>query len=185
MSTALIIIDMQNDYFPGGRMELVESERAAAGAALLLKAFRQIGWPLFHVQHISTKPGAGFFLSDTPGVAIHDSIRPLPDEPVIIKHFPNSFRQTTLLVQLRDAKVDSLLLCGMMTSMCVDATVRAAFDFGFDCTVAHDACATKDLTFNGVTVPAQHVQASFLAALASVYAQIKSTDEIMGTISGI
>ncbi len=183
MSTALIIIDIQNDYFPGGRMELEGSEAAASCSTLLLKAFRQAGWPVFHVQHVSTQAGAGFFLPDTPGVGIHSSVTPLAGEPVIVKHFPNSFRQTDLQEQLTVAKVDSLLLCGMMTSMCIDATVRAAFDLGFSCTVAHDACATRDLAFNGTSVPARHVQSAFLAALGSVYAQIKATDDILDTVS--
>ena len=157
MSTALVLIDIQNDYFPGGRKVLVNSETAASSAALLLKAFRHAGWPVFHVQHISIQPGAGFFLPNTSGVEIHNSVAPLSDEPIITKHFPNSFRETELLDKLRNSGVDSILFCGMMTSMCVDATVRAAFDLGFACTVAQDACATLDLAFDGETIPACHV----------------------------
>jgi len=67
-----------------------------------------------------------------------------------------------------------------MTSMCVDATVRAAVDLGFDTTVAHDACATCDLDFDGVSIPAASVHAAFLAALADGYAAVVATDEIAG-----
>ncbi len=182
MGTALVIIDIQNDYFPGGRMELVGSESAASCAALLLKEFRHAGWPLIHIRHVSTRPGAGFFLPDTSGVQIHPTVAPRAGETIITKQFPNSFRETDLLERLTAAGVDSLLICGMMTSMCVDATVRAAFDLGFSCTVAHDACATRDLAHNGVAVPAHQVQAAFLAALGAVYADVKGTDEILGTI---
>lgn len=183
MSTALIIIDIQNDYFPGGRMELVGSEIAAAGAARLLKVFRQQGWPVFHIQHISSRPGASFFLPETAGVMIHTSVAPREGETVIIKHFPNSFRETALLEQLQSLQVDNLLLCGMMTHMCVDATVRAGFDLGFSCTVAHDACASRDLVFNAATIPALQVHGSFMAALGAVYAQLMSVDEILENIS--
>jgi len=182
MKTALLVIDIQNDYFPAGRMELAGSEIAASCAARLIHAFRQAQWPVVHVRHIATSPGAGFFLPGTTGSEIHQSVAPKDDEPVIIKHFPNSFRETVLLEQLRSEKADSLLVCGMMTHMCVDATVRAAFDLGFSCTVAHDACATRDLTFNNRLIPAEQVHGSFLAALGAVYAQLKETDSILETI---
>jgi len=182
VKTALLVIDIQNDYFPAGRMELVGSEVAASCAARLVHAFRTAQWPVFHIQHISVNPGAGFFLPGSPGADIYPGVAPLPDEPVIIKHFPNSFRETNLLEILRASEVDSLLVCGMMTHMCVDATVRAAFDLGFSCTVAHDACATRDLSFNNVLIPSEHVHGSFLAALGAVYCQLKETDAILGTI---
>ncbi len=179
MSTALILIDIQNDYFPGGRMELVGSTEAAAAAARLLATFRQAGWPVFHIQHESVRPGSIFFLPNSPGVEINHAVEPRADEPVIVKHYPNSFRETNLLDRLKSANINQLLLCGMMTSMCVDATVRAAFDLGFECTVAGDACATRDLVFNGETIPASHVHGAFLAALGAVYATVRTTDAII------
>lgn len=182
MSTALLLIDIQKDYFPGGRMELVGSTEASASAARLLAAFRKASWPVYHIQHISLQPTATFFLPNTAGVEIHPNVAPLPDEQVIIKHFPNSFRQTDLLDSLKAGGINELLVCGMMTSMCVDATVRAAFDLGFTCLVADDACATRDLVFKEMTVPAAQVHGSFLAALGMVYAQVKSADDILSTI---
>jgi nicotinamidase-related amidase len=179
MKTALILIDIQNDYFPGGKMELAGSIQTAAAATRLLAAFRKNGWSVYHVQHVSDRSGAYFFLPDTPGVEIHESVTPLPSEPVIVKHYPNSFHQTDLEERLRADKIGSLLICGMMSHMCVDATVRAASDLGFDCIVTHDACATRDLTFNGVTVAAAQVHASFMAALSAVYSQVKGVDEIL------
>jgi nicotinamidase-related amidase len=179
MSTALVIIDMQKDYFTGGRKELVGSAEAACAAARLLAAYRKAAWPVFHIQHIAAQPAATFFLPGTVGVEIYPGVMPLPDESVIIKHYPNSFRETSLLETLRQADIDNILFCGMMTSMCVDATVRAAFDLGFTCTVAQDACATLDLAFNGETIPANQVQGAFLAALGAVYASVRATDAIL------
>ncbi len=176
MGMALVLIDIQNDYFPGGCMELVGSTEAAAAAARLLDAFRRASLPLFHVQHVSTRPGSTFFLPDTPGVKFHWSVAPRMGEPVVVKHYPNSFRDTCLLEKLRAARVRKLLFCGMMTHMCMDATVRAAFDLGFVCTVAGDACATRDLTFNGTPIPASQAHGAFLAALGAVYADITTAD---------
>jgi nicotinamidase-related amidase len=183
MSIALILIDIQNDYFHGGRMELVNSMEAAGAAERLLTCFRKVSWPIYHIRHISTKPTASFFLPGTTGADIHSSVAPLPGEPVITKHYPNSFRETELLERLKADRIDQLLICGMMTSMCVDATVRAAFDLGFTCTVAKDACATRDLTFDGETVPARQVQTAFLSPLSAVYARIRSTDAILEGIA--
>lgn len=174
VNTALILIDIQNDYFPGGRMEVEGSAEASLKAKELLELFRARRLPIVHIRHVSTRPGATFFLLGTEGADIHLNAAPLPGEPVIVKNFPNSFRDTELLPILREKGIERLLVCGMMTHMCVDATVRAAFDHGFACTVVYDACATRTLSFNGVETPAHQVQAAFIAALGAVYGRVVS-----------
>ena len=94
MKTALILIDIQNDYCPGGKGELENPLEAALQARRLLDFFRQQKWPTVHIQHVATRPGAVTFLPDTDGVKIHASILPLAGETVIVKHFPNSFAGT-------------------------------------------------------------------------------------------
>ncbi len=126
MTTAIVLIDLQNDYFSGGAMELVGANAAVAQARALLDAFRERSLPVFHVQHIAERPGATFFLPGTPGVDIHADVAPSAGELVVTKHFPSSFRETTLLERLRGAGVSKLVIAGMMTHMCVDTTVRAA-----------------------------------------------------------
>lgn len=182
MDKALIIIDIQNDYFPGGNCELVGSMEAAAKARQLIDAFRSRGSHVIFIQHISLKPGATFFLPDTPGAKIHESVYPNPGEIVFQKNYPNSFRNTQLLEFLAERQLRKLYICGMMTHMCIDATTRAAFDFAFDCTVASDACATKALSINDKTVSAENVHLAFLAALNGTYAKVQSTDEIISTL---
>ena len=180
MNTALLIIDIQNDYFPGGAMELAGSVEAGAKAGKLIEAFRGKGLPVIHVQHFSLRPGASFFIPDTKGVEIHPSVSPEAGETVIRKNFPNSFRETPLLQHLRDNDITRLVIAGMMTQMCIDTTVRAAADLGFACSLAHDACATRELSFSGVTVPAASVQAAFLAALNGLFAKVQSVEELCG-----
>jgi nicotinamidase-related amidase len=182
MKTALLLIDIQNDYFPGGKMELEGADTAAAQARRLLDLFRQQAWPTVHIQHIATRPGSTFFLPDTDGAAIHASIAPLPGETVIVKHFPNSFRETNLLEHLRGLGIERLVICGMMTHMCIDATTRAAFDHGFSCTLAHDACATRNLSFGDRVVAAEQVHLAFLAALSAIYAKVVGTAEVIGAL---
>jgi nicotinamidase-related amidase len=180
MTTALVLVDIQNDYFPGGSMALEGMDAAAANAAKLLAAFRERQAPVVHVRHLSVRPGATFFVPGTPGAEIHASVRPAAGEPVVEKNFPNGFRGTDLAERLRAAGADSLVIAGAMSHMCIDATTRAAFDLGFKCTVAEDACATRALEFAGRTVAARDVHAAFMAALAVPYARIASTVEVLG-----
>ena len=178
MTTALVLIDLQNDYFPGGAMELVGAEDAVNQAQILLRAFRARGLPMFHIQHVSKRPGATFFLPGTRGVDIHAAVQPATGEPVITKHFPSAFRETRLLDELKSASVSRLVLAGMMTHMCVDTTVRAAADLGFECVLAEDACATKALQFSGRQVDAQQVQLAYLAALNGAFAKVRPANDI-------
>ncbi|MEW6350963.1 MAG: cysteine hydrolase family protein [Thermodesulfobacteriota bacterium] len=172
MKTALIVVDVQNDYFPGGRMPVEGSVEAAQQTRLVLAYFRKSGLPLAHIQHISDYPGARFLIPDTPGVEINEAVAPQPGETVFRKRYPNSFRDTPLPGFLRDSGVRRLIICGMMTHMCIDATVRAAFDLGFKCVVLGDACATRALTYRNVEIPAAHVHGAFLAALSPIFATV-------------
>ncbi|GAC1465564.1 MAG: cysteine hydrolase family protein [Desulfuromonadaceae bacterium] len=179
MKTVLIIIDIQNDYFPGGRMELVGAEAAGLRAKEALAHFRVHNLPVIHIRHLSTSTTATFFLPGTSGIEIHTSVAPLPGEAVFAKNFPNSFRETPLLEHLHSLGIERLVLAGMMTSMCVDATARAAFDLGFQNVLLHDAMATRDLSFNGATIPAAQVHGAFLAALGSVYGRVIGVAEFL------
>lgn len=176
---ALIVVDVQKDYFAGGRMTLEGADAAAANAALLLERFRARGWPVFHIQHLSTRPNATFFLPGTDGVEFHPAVAPRAGENVIQKNFPNSFRATQLDTGLRSLGVTELVFAGMMTHMCIDTSVRAAFDLGFKLQLAHDACATRALRFGAAELPAAQVHGSFIAALNGTFANARATAEIL------
>ena len=175
----LILVDIQKDYFPGGSFELVGIEQASCNAQKLLKVFHDRPAAIFHIQHISLQPGATFFLPDSEGSKIHESVLSQTDSITVLKHFPNSFRDTTLLSQLQAAGIEELVICGAMSHMCIDATTRAAFDLGFSCIVIEDACATRDLEYQNNLVKAADVQTAFMASLAAVYAKVISTNEFL------
>lgn len=182
MKQALLIVDIQNDYFSGGKMELVGMDAACANALKLLATFRENHYPVIFIQHLAIKPNATFFIPETTGAEIHHSIKPVNDETVIIKHFPNSFRDTNLHQHLQDQGLTELVICGAMTHMCIDTTTRAATDIGYACTLIADACATRDLVFDGNLVPANHVQTAYLAALNGTFANVVSADQFINTI---
>ena len=164
---ALLIIDIQDFYFPGGKSALIEPEKAAANAALLLDNFRKSKMPVIHVRHNSE-----------PGGKINDLVKPLPSEKIISKDAVNCFVKTDLLDFLKTNKIDTLVICGMQTHMCVEAATRAASDYGFKCILIHDACATKDLKFGDKVIKSEDVHYSTLSTLKN-YALVESTNEYL------
>lgn len=177
MNTALFLIEFQNDNFQNGKNPLEKSLEASLKAQQALHAQREKKLPVFHIQHISTQPDAAYFLPCTKGADFYAGVAPIRGEIIIKKHYPNSFKDTMLLQHLQKNQIKHLVICGMMTQLAVDATVRAAYDLGFMCTVLQDACAAKQLEFNHQVIPVQSVHYAFLAALQSIYANILTTDD--------
>jgi nicotinamidase-related amidase len=182
MKKALLIIDVQNDYFDGGAHTLVNATEAGQHAQAVLQAARQQHLPIVHIQHLAVNEGADFFLPGTHGAEIHAWVHPLPGEKVVTKNYPNSFRDTLLLEHLHNNNITHLVICGMMTDVCVDATVRAAMDLGFSTTVIGDACATRDRLLYGNTITAETVNDACLAGMAALnglYAHVITAAEFM------
>ena len=167
-ATALIIIDIQEFYFPGGKVPLVGPEAAAAKAAKVLASFRAAGKAVVHVRH-----------DFEPGGSIHQSVAPIDGEMVFTKSEVSCFHGTEVLAHLRELGVERLVLVGMQTHMCLEAATRAAADLGFECIVVGDACATRDLTYGDATVAAADVHASTLATLDRTYAKVVDIESFL------
>jgi nicotinamidase-related amidase len=182
MKTALLVIDIQKDYFPGGKYPLVNPLEAAQKAYMILQCFRESDGNHVHIQHISLEPDATFFISGDRGTDIHDSAAHFEGEPIVYKHEPNAFLNTNLFELLKSWGIERVVITGMMTHMCVDATARAASDLGFQVIVAEDACATRDLKFGDTTIPAELVHKAFLAALKS-YGRVMKSEEILALLA--
>ena len=181
---ALVLIDVQNDYFAGGKWPLSGMELAADNAAKLLSAARAAGDVVVHVRHEFPSAEAPFFTPNSDGAKIHPKVHSLDGEPVVLKHHVNSFLETDLKAILDKHGVEEVVICGAMSHMCVDAGTRAASDFGYRCVVVHDACATRDQEFGGKVVPAADVHAAFMAALGFGYAKLVSTTEYIANATG-
>lgn len=176
---ALVLIDMQNDYFLGGKWPLSGIDSAADNAARLLQAARAAGDLVIHVRHEFPSAEAPFFAPDTRGSQINPKVQSTGDEPVVLKHHVNAFRDTDLKAILDRYGIEELVVCGAMSHMCIDAGVRAASDLGYRCVVVHDACATRDQEFEGKVVPAADVHAAYMSALGFAYAKLYSTQEFL------
>ena len=166
--TALLLIDIQNFYFPGGRSELVDPEAASLNAQKLLQIFREKQWLVVHVRHNAEQ-----------GAEIHESVQPLEGEKIVSKNHVNCFKETDLLEYLKARKIKKLVICGMMTHMCVEAAVRAAHDYDFETTLVHDACATRELKFGDRKVSSADVHSSTLSSLNRYYARVLNTKSFL------
>ncbi|WP_229007534.1 cysteine hydrolase family protein [Methylophilus sp. Leaf408] len=173
--SGLIVVDLQNEYLPTGKLPLSGIEAAAANAAKVIAHARKNGVPVFHIRHEFANGEAPVFVPGTDGVNIQPTVAPVGGEPVIVKNHINAFRDTDLKQNLDAQGVEEVIVVGAMSHMCIDAAVRAAVDMGYVATILHDACATLDLEFDGVTVPAAQAHAAAMAALAFGYGSVIST----------
>lgn len=166
--TALLLIDIQDFYFPGGRLQLENPEMAGMNAGLILDQFRNNELPVYHVRH-----------NFEPGGNIHQYVKPLGSEAVISKDEVNAFLHEELLDNLQHDSIEQIVICGMQTHMCVEAAVRAAHDLGFSCILVSDACATRALQYDEHIIPARNVHFSTLKSLQGTYARITSTETLL------
>lgn len=179
---ALIIVDCQNDYFPGGRCPLPGQTDAAKNIARLLEFSRSKEEDIIHLQHIYKDPKMPYLVEGTPGIEINEYAKPLDGEPVIVKHHMNAYRGTRLREHLEETGISEIVMCGSMSQNCVQSTARATMDLGYPLTIIYDACATETLEFNGRVVPADDVQTAIMASLAFAHSNVISTDEFLEAV---
>jgi nicotinamidase-related amidase len=179
MKQGLVVVDLQNEYLPTGKLPLVGIEAAVGNAVRVISQARKTGMPVFHIRHESDNADAAIFAKGSGGAQIQIAVAAENDEPVIVKKHINAFKDTDLKQQLDALDVQELVVIGAMSHMCIDAVVRAAVDMGYPVTVLHDACATLDLTFGGVNVPAAHTHAAMMAAFEFGYGTVKSVDDYL------
>ncbi|OFI49564.1 isochorismatase [Floricoccus tropicus] len=176
MKQALIIIDVQNDYFKNGKMELNNTENALIIINKLERKFYEANLPVIYIRHIKNDLKADFFAKNSHGSELEERLLLNHSSIIIEKQFPNSFYKTKLLSTLKKLKVEQVIICGMMTHMCVDSTTRASNELGLKPILIADGTATKDLYFDEELISSKYVQLSFLASLKN-FAKVITYDE--------
>ena len=177
---AIIVVDFQNDYLASGSWPLSGIDAAVENAVQVINNARSNGISVIHVRHENAE-GAPFFVAGTPGAEIIPAVAPKDGEQVVVKNYPNAFRDTELKAQLDAKGIKDVVIVGAMSHMCIDATARAAADYGFNVTVVGDATATRDVEFNGMTVSADQVHAAFMSALGFAYAKVVTAEDVSAT----
>ena len=170
--SALLLIDIQDFYFPGGKVQLENPEMAGMNAGLILDHFRKSELPVYHVRH-----------NFEAGGNIHHYVKPEAGEPVLSKDQVNAFIDTELLGMLQADSIEQLVICGMQTHMCVEAAVRAGHDLGFTCLLVTDACATRALQYEEHIIPAKNVHYSTIKTLEGSYARVLTTENLIKEFS--
>lgn len=144
-TTALIVIDLQNDYMPHGAFPLWQAKAVLDRTLAAIARAQAIDMPVILIQHIAdpAKGPSPFFNADTDGVAVHPHIRAAaPNAPIIVKHFADAFHLTDLAATLTALKVQKLLLTGMMTHNCVTHTALSKSAAAYDICILGDLCTT-------------------------------------------
>ncbi len=173
MSKALLLIDLQKDYFPGGKFPLWNTEAALANIKQAIALARRNGVEIVHVQHIAD-PAMGlapFFNQGSPGAEIHPEIlAAAPDAPVVVKSFADAFVNTSLEKVLAERQVAELLVCDMMTQNCVTHTAISKSAEKYPVTILMDCCTTVDETLHNIALHAVSTRvklAPYQAALSA------------------
>jgi nicotinamidase-related amidase len=155
--TALIVIDLQNDYFKGGAYPLWQTEQIKDRIVTAIHAANKIGMPVILIQHIAkAQTGlAPFFNAGSHGAQIHTDItNAAPNAPVLTKHFADSFAQTTLEQTLSDLQIKRLLLCGMMTQNCITHTALSKSAEAYEVEILTDCSTTIDMMIHQIALRA-------------------------------
>lgn len=151
---ALVVIDLQNDYFPTGAYPLHDSQAVLERTVQAVRSAHRQGTPVVLVQHVARGPSP-FFNANTEGVQIHPALRAAaPDAPVVTKGHADSFLNTTLQETLRALDVETLWLCGMMTHNCVTHTALSPQAQGYTVQVVEDLCTTVDPMVHAIALSA-------------------------------
>lgn len=165
---ALIVIDLQNDYFPEGKFPLWNAEVTLANIEAAIAQARQRNIPVILVQHVAdtSKGIAPFFNAVTPGVDIHSRILTVaPDGIIVSKSFADSFHNTVLEDTLAKLGIEKLLICGMMTQNCVTHTAISKAAEKYSVQILSDCCTTVSqmihlIALNAVSTRVALVEAS-------------------------
>ncbi|MGH8798409.1 MAG: cysteine hydrolase family protein [Caldimonas sp.] len=183
--TALVLIDFQGDYFDPAKLPIPDGPAAVGNAAQLVASFDTAGAKVVHVQHLAGHPSAPLFAPGSTGARIVDEVQPRAAHEVVTKALPSAFVGTELDAKLREAGIETLVVTGLMTHMCVDATARDAMSRGYKVIVAADACATRDLPGpDGATIGAREIHRATLAALADRFADVMQAGQIAPLLRG-
>lgn len=185
--TAVIVIDFQNEYFPGGRMVIPDGASALQNTRRLIQAADAKGIRVIHVQHV-LPAGAPLFAEGGKTVQFHPDMQPRAGDTVVQKDNVSVFAGASAAVMdkaLKDAGIDTLIVTGLMTHACVSGAARdaAAAPRGYRVIVSSDATATRDLELaTGATINHKTLHAASLATLEDTYGDVMTTDAIIGLV---
>lgn len=183
MKRALIVVDVQNEYFEGGALPISYPPNSFSRIKEAIEEAQKAGILVVFVQHASLKENAGAFVRGSHLWEFHDDIKKLTPDLVIEKNHASSFVGTDLNWRLRTLGIDTVTIVGYMTQNCCDATARDASQLGYNVEFLSDANGTLAFSNNAGEVSAEELHRSFLVAQAFGFSRVLSLDEWRALLS--
>ena len=179
-NAALILLDFQKGFddeaFWGGNRNNKDAEEKSIK---ILKKWRNLELPIFHVIHSSQDPNSKLHKSH-PGFEIKDGLKPVGDEPLIIKNVNSAFIGTDLKDRLDNQGINSLVIIGLTTNHCISTTTRMAGNLGFDTILISDATATFDrVGVNGQRFDSETIHQTTLANLNEEFSRVINSKTLL------
>ena len=163
---ALVVIDLQNDYFPDGKFPLWNTEEVLTNIELALETANSKNIPVILVQHIANSELgiAPFFNKGTDGAEVHPRIlQAAPDARIIVKQYADTFEQTNFEETLKALNIDTLLICGMMTQNCVTHTAISKAAERYEVSILADCCTSVDVMIHNIALNAVSIRVPFIS----------------------
>jgi nicotinamidase-related amidase len=183
MKRALLVIDVQNEYFPGGLLPVSYPQGSMENILNVIETAQLNGVMVIVIQHTAPQPGSKTFVKDSWGWTLHDSIKNNGYDYLIEKNLPGSFTGTNLEDILKENGIDTVAISGYMTQMCCDTTARQAFHLGYSVEFLSDATGTLDISNYAGKVTAEELHRSILVTQAMRFSKVLSTDDWIKSLS--
>lgn len=180
---ALIVIDVQNEYFEGGKMPITYPENSFDNIKKTMHAARENNIPIILIQHTETWEHADSFRPGTYQHEIHPEVLEIGGDVTFEKHKPSSFHETGLDAYLKGHHIDTITICGYMTQMCCDTTARQGAHMGYQVNFLSDATGTLDFSNNSGSISAKTLHEAILVTQAFAFSKVMTADEWINTLS--
>lgn len=176
MKRALLVIDVQNEYFSGA-IPITYPRESMANILRAIEAAGKNNIMVIAIQHTAPQATSKTFIKGSIGWELHDDIKKASYDHLIEKKLPGSFTGTDLEAVLRDNKIETVVISGYMTQMCCDTTARQAVHLGFNVEFLSDATGTLNIENYAGSVTAQELHKSILVTQAMRFSKVVSTDD--------
>jgi nicotinamidase-related amidase len=182
MKRALLVIDVQNEYFSGA-LPITYPLGSMDNILKVMKAAKQNGILVIAIQHTALLKDSKTFVKGSFQWELHEEIKRAGYDYIIEKNLPGSFTGTDLEMILKENGIDTLVICGYMTQMCCDTTARQAFHLGFSVEFMSDSTGTLDISNYAGSVSAQELHRSILVTQAMRFSKVINSEDWIKSIS--
>jgi nicotinamidase-related amidase len=181
MKRALLVIDVQNEYFLG-KLPVTHPPGSLENILAAMDAAQAMGVPVVVIQHTAIQEGSPVFVKGSMGWGLHLEVFTRPRALYFEKHLPGSFTNTNLEAWLFAQGLDTVTICGYMANMCCDTTARQAMHLGFNVEFLADATGALDIANAGGKATAEELHRATLVTQAMRFSKVMTTKDWMASL---